>query len=178
MRNRRSTLTDMSSPGSPLARAVRAALVSLWSCLGAALAHVAGNGEPPPAIALVPVMALGAALAWCTSGRRWGFAAVFGLLALPQIGVHVLAGYVHGHQTMPSGQMALAHVVGLVVVAAAIAQVERRWWSWWDRLMCVVRPVHLARGPIAIPAPMGEGACVPRGAVLTHVLVRRGPPGY
>src|SRR5690606_10178891 len=56
VRNRRSTLTGMSSPGSPLARAVRAALVSLWSCLGAALAHVAGNGEPPPAIALVPVM--------------------------------------------------------------------------------------------------------------------------
>jgi len=143
----------------------------------AVAAHVAGSGEAPSVVALVPVVAAGAALAWWAAARRIGFAGALVLLALPQLGVHALSGYVHGHQVLPStSAMLAAHVTGLVVVAAGIAAAERLWWAWWARVSFVLRPVFVSRRPVAAPVPPRAAGPALQPDLLDHVLVRRGPP--
>ncbi|MTB86909.1 hypothetical protein H9L21_08930 [Aeromicrobium senzhongii] len=167
----------MSAPGAPIARLVRAGAVSLWATLMAVAAHVAGSGEAPSVVALLPVVAAGAGLAWWAAGRRIGFTGALVLLALPQLGVHVVSGYVHGHAIVPSTPaMLAAHAAGLVVVAAGIAVAERLWWSWWARVSFVLRPVHRSRRPVAAPVPPRAAGPVRHVDLLDHVLVRRGPP--
>ena len=62
-------MSSVSAPGAPIARLVRAASVSLWATLMAVGAHVAGSGEAPPVVALVPVVLAGGALAWWAAAR-------------------------------------------------------------------------------------------------------------
>ena len=169
-------MTIVSAPGAPIARLVRAASVSLWATLMAVAAHVAGSGEPPPAVAVVPVVVAGGALAWWASARRIGFVTALGLLAAPQVAVHLLAGYVHGHQVVPGPSMAVAHVLGLVLVAAGIAVAERLWWAWWQRVSFVLRLGHARAVPARVPLPCLTTGPVSRVRLLEHVVVRRGPP--
>lgn len=166
----------MIAPGSPSARVLRAAWVSLWACLGAAVAHVVGAGEPPPALAFVPVALASAALTWCCSGRRWSVAALCALLAFPHLAVHLLSSYLHGHAVVPEPSMTAAHVVGLVVVATAIARIERLWWSWWQTLASVLQRTLVTVLPVARPATIGPGALLVMDPPWTHAVVRRGPP--
>lgn len=168
----------MPAPGAPIARLVRALGVSVLATLMALVAHVAGAGEPPPAVSVVPVVMAGGALAWSAAARRIGLATALALLAAPQLGVHLLAAYVHGHAPMPSSaRMLLAHAVGVAVVGAAIATADRLWWASWQRVAAVMRLAH----PDALP-PSGAAPArrrVLRGLepeLLAHVLVRRGPP--
>ncbi|MCL3837344.1 hypothetical protein [Aeromicrobium duanguangcaii] len=167
----------MSAPGAPFARLVRAAAVSLWATLMAVAAHVMGSGEAPSVVALVPVVAAGSALAWWAAARRIGFGWALVLLALPQLGVHLVSGYVHGHQVVPATPaMLAAHLAGLVVVAVGIDAAERLWWSWWARVSFVLRPVRLSRRPVSAPVPRRGAEPVLRTDLLDHALVRRGPP--
>lgn len=166
----------MVAPVAPIARLARAGAVSLWATLMAVGAHLAASSQAPPAVVLVPVVAVGAALAWWAAGRRIGFAAALGLLAAPQVGVHVLTGYVHGHELIPSSGMLLAHVVALSVVAAGVALAERLWWAWWQRVAFVLRLDRPASLPV--PLPLAPAETQPRlpASLLEHVVVRRGPP--
>lgn len=166
----------MSAPGAPIARVVRAASVSLWATLMAVGAHVAGSGEAPALVAVVPVAVTGGALAWWAAGQRIGFGTAMALLAAPQLAIHLLSGYAHGHQVMPSPAMATAHVAGLVLVAAGIAVAERLWWAWWRQVSFVLGLVRHAARPVAVPVPGRATEPVFGTAVLKHVVVRRGPP--
>lgn len=166
----------MSAPGAPIARVVRAVAVSLWATLMAVGAHVAGSGEIPALVAVVPVTVAGGALAWWAAGHRIGFGTAIALLAVPQLAIHLLSGYVHGHQIVPSPAMATAHVVGLVLVGAGIAVAERLWWAWWRQVSFVLGIVRHAARPVAVPVPGPATEPVFGTTVLEHVVVRRGPP--
>ncbi|MFO6453249.1 MULTISPECIES: hypothetical protein [unclassified Aeromicrobium] len=166
----------MVAPAAPIARIARAGAVSLWATLMAVGAHVAGSGQPPPAVVLVPVVAGGTALAWWAAARRIGFAAAVGLLATPQIVVHVLTGYVHGHELVPGWGMLLAHAAALVLVAAGVALAERLWWAWWRRVTFVLSLIRPSSAPVSVAiARRGTDPRLPSG-LLEHVVVRRGPP--
>ncbi|WP_141006047.1 hypothetical protein [Nocardioides humi] len=166
----------MLAPGSPVARSGRALLVGSWVVVGAVAAHAAQGGGSLPVVALAPVVALTSAVVGWLGKRRLGFATTLAVLGLAQVAVHLLTCYVHGHAMTPSPSMALAHLVGLAVVAAGIARAEALWWSWWTRATLVVR-VHAWRAPLPTAGP---AARPPLGAglrpLLAHVLVRRGPP--
>ncbi|GAA2075417.1 hypothetical protein IDH50_11815 [Aeromicrobium tamlense] len=166
----------MVAPAAPVARVVRAGSVSLWSTLIAVGAHVSGSGQPPPAVVLVPVVAAGAALAWWAAARRIGFAVALGLLAVPQVVVHVLTGYVHGHDVVPGVGMLVAHVLGLGVVAAGIALAERLWWSWWRHVTFVLRLVRPVTAPVPVALALRGAEPLHPSALLEHIVVRRGPP--
>lgn len=167
----------MSASGAPFARLVRAGSVSVWATLMAVAAHVAGSGEPPSLVALVPVVAAGTALAWWAASRRIAFGSALLLLAVPQLAVHALSGYVHGHQVLPSEPgMLLAHAVGVVLVAAGLFTADRLWTAWWRQVGFVLRLVERRAAPTPSLAPVG--AVAPRlvSRLLDHVVVRRGPP--
>jgi len=149
--------------------------VSLWATLMAVAAHVAASGEPPSVVALVPVVAAGAGLAWWAAARRIGFGTALALLAAPQAAVHALSGYVHGHAVLPSGGMLLAHLVGLVLVAVGIATAERLWWAWSQRVAFVLSLVCVPQRLVTARPVSRSSAPVP-SPLLHHVLVRRGPP--
>jgi hypothetical protein len=167
----------VSASGAPFARLVRAGSVSVWATLMAVAAHVAGSGEPPSLVALVPVVAAGTALAWWAASRRIAFGSALLLLAVPQLAVHALSGYVHGHQVLPSEPgMLLAHAVGVVLVAAGLSTADRLWTAWWRQVGFVLRLVERRAAPTPSLAPVG--AVAPRlvSRLLDHVVVRRGPP--
>lgn len=167
----------MPAPGTPLARVVRAAMVSLWATLLALGAHVAGSGEAPPLVALVPVVLGSTALTWLATVRRIGFGSALLLLAVPQVGVHALSAYVHGHSVLPSSvEMVAAHVVGLAVMAGGIALAERLWWAWWRRVAVVLRPRVLPVPVVRAPRPAPRVELSLAHLLLHHVVVRRGPP--
>lgn len=152
-------------------------MVSLWATLLAVGAHVAGSGEAPPLVALVPVVLGSSALTWLATASRIGLGTALVLLAVPQVGVHALSAYVHGHSVLPTSvSMIAAHVVGVAVMAVGIALAERLWWAWWRRVGLVLRtrvlPVPVARAQQ--PAPRVEPLLA--HLLLDHVVVRRGPP--
>lgn len=167
----------MSASGAPFARLVRAGSVSAWATLMAVAAHVVGSGEPPSLVALVPVVAAGTALAWWAASRRIAFGPALLLLAAPQLAVHALSGYVHGHEVLPSGPgMLLAHAAGVVLVAAGLSTADRLWTAWWRQVGFTLRLIESR----TVPAPSLHhlGAVAPRlvSRLLDHVVVRRGPP--
>lgn len=166
----------MSTPVAPAPRLLRAGLVTLWGMLLAVGAHVAGSGEAPPAVALVPVAAGVAALTWWATAHRIRFAGALVLLALPQLAVHALSGYVHGHQVLPtSAAMVAAHLAGVALMAAGVAGAERLWWAAWRRVAVVVGPVRSRPRPVTRPVVPSPAPPLVT-SLLDHVVVRRGPP--
>jgi len=167
----------VSTPVTAASRVLRATLVTLWGTLLAVGAHVAGSGEAPPAVALVPVAAAVATLTWWATARRIRFGAALVLLALPQLAVHALSGYVHGHDVLPTSMtMVAAHLAGVAVMAAGVAGAERLWWAAWRRVAVVLRPQRTrVRAVWRVPALPTAGPILQTG-LLDHVVVRRGPP--
>lgn len=169
------TMASMPAPGGSPARALRAAAVSLWATLLAVVAHVAGSGEAPPLVAVVPVVAASAGLTWLATARRIGFGAALALLAAPQVAIHLLSGYLHGHQVVPSGAMLATHLVGLAVMAIGVAVAEWLWWAWWSRLALVLRRRGWVRPLVRTPL-LPRSAAWSGASLLDHIVVRRGPP--
>lgn len=166
----------MSGAGSSLARALRAGAVGSWAVLSATAAHVAGSGEPPPAAVLMPVIPVVAGLTWWATGRRLAFPLALALITVPQLVIHVLSGYVHGHQQAPSAPMVAFHLVSAVLVAAAISYVERLCWLTWERLRTAGRRTPRIVCRVARSAARVVPSFLPHDTALDHVLVRRGPP--
>lgn len=166
----------MPSPASTMARLVRTLLVGVWVTLGATLGHLAGDGSTPPLAALIPVVSGVASVAWWATRRRLAFSSLVGLLTVPQVAVHLLTDYVHGHLMVPSVSMLAAHAASTVVTAAVIAHGERLWWSLWEswsahwRVLAVPAPLVALRPPVMVVAESSASA-VP----LRHVVTRRGP---
>lgn len=165
----------MIAPDSSVSRWARALLVGTWASVGAATAHRAA-GEAVPLVALVPVAAVTVVAALLLAGRRLSLPLLWLLLALPQVAVHLLAGYLHGHPMAPSAAMLAAHVAGLTVVAIAIAKAEQLWWDTWARTTLAVRVL----ADVVVPAPATSVPPAPPSPrshhLLEHVVVRRGPP--
>lgn len=169
----------MFSPRSPLARCVRASAIGLWVTLGACVAHLLGDGSMPPLIALVPVVAATVAVAAWSARRRLSVPVALALLAVPQIAVHLLASYIHGHLMVPSLTMITAHVVSIAVTAVSIAQVERVWWSLWEWARRALRGFAVHRVlPVGRPIVLISAGSMSLPSRLEHVVSRRGPPVF
>ena len=171
------TVPAILSPLSGPARVGRATVLGMWVVLGACAGHLASSGQIPPWIALAPVVGVTVAVAWCLAARRLRYGTVLALIALPQVVVHVLAGYVHGHPEVPSPAMLTAHLLATVVTAAVVARVERAWWLVWGWLTRGPRSIGWsAVTPVPAVAVGWIGRRVAHGPMLAHHLVRRGPP--
>ncbi|WP_051485663.1 hypothetical protein [Nocardioides sp. J54] len=166
----------MIAPTSPLARWGRALAVGCWATLGAVAAHGTAGGQAP-LLAVLPVGVATVLVTGVLAGRRLSGTVVVLLLAAPQLAVHLLAGYLHGHDAhLPPAPMLAAHLAGLALVAAGLAHGERLWWEWWAVVSLAVRVLRSAALPATAPLPVAAPARSTAAPLLDHVVVRRGPP--
>ncbi len=168
----------MISPASRIPRLARATLIGGWVTLGSTVAHTAADGTPAPLVALLPVVLVASGVAWLAAGRRLKPPTILGLLAVPQVGVHLLSGYVHGHQEMLSPAMLSAHVVSVGFTAWTIATIERVWWTYWRSVSRVLQPIRIVPTVVAPPPVLIATRHRPTQRLLRYVLIRRGPPSF
>jgi hypothetical protein len=168
----------MVSPTWWFARWARSVSVGLWVTLTAIAAHQFGDGGALSPVALMPVVAVTTTVAWWASRRRLTTPVVVGLLAIPQILIHLMSGYVHGHLMVPSLPMLAAHVVSIGITAAALTHVERLWWALWQWCR---RTLDIPAFDIdliaAHPQPRKVLALV-GSPLLAGAITRRGPPVF
>lgn len=203
-------MPDPSRGGLRLARL--SAFVAACLGLGAAGHALGGGGVPVAGALLVTLPVLGLLGLWF-SRRERGIAALFGLLAAVELGLHVLfhmaaapapaldpallarAGHRHGaplatshaemihgvahggsvHELLPTGPMAVAHLLAAAGTAVALGWGERSLWALARRLLpALPEPpraaiAHEALIPSPAPAPL-------RAVDLVRLAPVRGPP--
>lgn len=164
------------SPASQSARLVRAVSIGVWVTFGSIVAHLLGEGYLPSVVALVPVVGAATVATWWLGRRQLTLPIALGLLAVPQIAVHLLASYVHGHVMMPSALMAAAHVISIVLTGVTIAHAERLWWSLWEAWHARWQPITFTTPLVGTTVPALAGVSVAKPAELRYLVSRRGPP--
>ena len=166
------------APTAPMARALRALAVGAVVTTVAVLAHVLGHGTPPPVVALVPVVAVVAAVALAMSGRRWSFGALVLGVGTAQVAVHGLSVYLTGDAHV-SVAMIAAHVVATLVSCLLLSAGESLWWRLW-RWMTRALPQLTLVAPPSLRRLPGYGVTSRIVPVGWHadVLPTRGPPSF
>ncbi len=164
---------DPSRGGLRLARATAVGLVVAGV---ASASHVVGGGMHTSWLAVVLACLAVTAVAATLGARRIGTPTLLLLLAVAQVGVHALTGYLHGYAPWHDPAMLLAHLVGVGVSAVALGRGEALLW----RLHAWLRPSIVGRPS---PAPVvarrvATATVVPRdlSPLLTGSVSRRGPP--
>lgn len=165
------------SPASQPARLVRALSIGVWVTSGSVVAHLLGEGSSPSMVALIPVVIAATVVTWWIGRRQITLPIALGLLAVPQVVVHLLASYVHHHVMVPSAWMLTAHVFSILVTGVAIAHAEHVWWSLREAWDARWRPITVATPLVTATLPTLVGvAAVANPAELRHFVSRRGPP--
>ncbi|WP_051274700.1 hypothetical protein [Cellulomonas sp. URHD0024] len=173
------------------ARLVRAFVVALSSVALALGAHVLGGGAVPPAVVVVPLVAVVLAAGVPFGGRRIGAPAAVALLGVGQLGLHHAFGALSGMGCVPAQEMTghvhtvqvacaavppqlpgaggsamlWVHVVATLVTALLIAGTERAlaWVGTW------LRPLIALLAPVPLPTL----ACLPVMVEMPHAVGRR-----
>ncbi|GAA3220348.1 hypothetical protein [Actinocorallia longicatena] len=179
-------------------RWARAAGFSATCAALASAAHVAGGGQVHRSSVVV---AAGVLLvpAWALTGRERTLRTIMPVLGAVQILLHLVFGEISPHRAMepvpvmrmPEGQhgtgssagfsMFLMHLVAVIVTAwwlrrgeAGLCSLARLVTGWVLAPLCLL---FAALVPVrAVAAPVWPDAPRPRGTVLRHALVTRGPP--
>lgn len=144
--------------------------------------HSAASGALPPLSAVLLAAAPALALTLAVSGRRRSMAWLAGYLFLGELLLHLVltAASGHAHTLLPSAGMLLAHGVASVIAAAVFAQGEQvvaRWNAYLGQALGTPS-LHLpALPPLLVPTP-ALGITDPVGILLSHHVVRRGPPAF
>lgn len=147
-------------------------------------AHVLGGGTVPGPGALGALVALAVPI-WILAGRERRFAVIAAVQLAGQQLVHAsLELITPSHVPLPDDVSLYGHLLAAVAIAGWLRTGERRLWAAaqraaravaaWCRRSAGPTPARMEPLPVA-PASAGLGAAGP-GAVLRHVLVRRGPP--
>lgn len=175
-------------PASLPFRLVRAAVfAAVCAGLGMAAHLVAGGVAAPSSAAASLGLSFLAALP--LTGRERSPAAVLGLLAAAQAGLHVLFSLAHdaapvaagGHAhsgLVPGLGMLVMHGWAVGLTALWLARGETALWALFRRVLvrlCLLWAVPGA--PPAFSARHPEPG-TPRSAVLRHAVSRRGPPAF
>ncbi|MGQ0575422.1 MAG: hypothetical protein ACT4RN_14620 [Pseudonocardia sp.] len=175
-------------PLAPL-RLARAAVAASTAVAVGAGAHVLGGGALPVSALVGGALPLVAALLgpmWLLAGRERAFLTITGVQLAGQQLVHAWleldsAG---AHLPPPDDVSLYGHVLAALAVAWWLRSGERRAWvaahraaeamaAWWRW----IAERHSPGVPVtAVPVPEPATGPVRPGAVLAHVLVRRGPP--
>ncbi|MFT4186947.1 MAG: hypothetical protein QM621_00020 [Aeromicrobium sp.] len=168
----------MWDPAGGALRVARAGAAGLTVAGIAVVAHVLGGGAHASWIAVVPAALAVTLVAWLLAGRRLSVGTLLGLLSLAQLGVHGLSEYLHNHAPWSDGSMTLAHGVGVLASALALAFGEGLLWrlhAWLTGGARAARltPLFLPRAsvPAAFHVASGDAA---RWFSTAHG--RRGPP--
>lgn len=144
--------------------------------------HSAASGALPPLTACLLAAAPALALTLAVSGRRRSVAWLIGYLLLGELLLHLVlaAASGHAHALLPSPGMLLAHLVASTIAAAVFAQGEQlaaRWSAYLGQALGTPRLRLPALPSLLVPAPT-PGISHPVGLLLTHHVVRRGPPAF
>jgi len=167
-------------------RLLRAVVASSGAMAAGAAAHLIGGGS----LSLVGVVAGVAVLlgpVWLATGRERGWVVIAGLQVAGQQVVHVLLELITGeHGTpLPHDVMLYGHVAAAALIATWLRCGERHLWAAarraarsmaaWGRWVLRLG----GRAPHTFPVVAAVATEAPRGcsgAVLRHVVARRGPP--
>ncbi|WP_156368042.1 hypothetical protein [Aeromicrobium sp. Leaf291] len=158
------------SPRGAAVRALRSVLVGLTVALCGATAHVGAGGEVG-AGALLTVAVVASATTALLAGRRLTTGQLVGLLALGQVGLHVLGSGSGPHDA----SMVLTHVVATGVSLLALRHAEDLWWRLADAVGDVLAV------PQVVPVPVVDHvvrvtATVHRGRRVVRTVRSRAPP--
>jgi len=166
----------MWDPGRGGVRAARSVAVGLVVSGVASASHLVGGGAHTSWLAVAAATVVVALVAAFLTGRRLGTTTLVVLLAVAQVGVHALSGYLHGQLPWHDPSMLLAHLAGVAVSALLLSRGERLLW----RLHAWLRPRLLGAlqgAPVVatVLAPAASVVRVPTSPLLGAVT-RRGPP--
>jgi hypothetical protein len=166
-------------------------LLALSSTGLAVTAHgVAGGGLPDTAL-LLPLTALIAWGATALAGRLRGVPALFGTLAVVQLGLHLLlsqSGYAHpshppGPGPVNGAAMLAGHALAILVTAVLLSRACAGLAAVTSAIARLFGRLRVPRLPFATgPAAIGRTSAVPArpGPLLEiqlrRVCARRGPP--
>jgi hypothetical protein len=174
-------------------RAARSVVFATVCVALAITGHMAASHAVVPPQAAVGGLAVMTGVGLALAGTERSLATIFGGLLGGQFVLHALFSAAehgqhlgHDHSVAPvaaGGSMTLAHVAAAAVSAWWLRRGERAVWRLARRVAAgLVRPAFalLASPPPPPPArrprPEPGPEARPRGAVLRHAVVRRGPP--
>jgi hypothetical protein len=178
-------------PFPPVYRPARAVVFATVCVALAVTGHTMASRAAVPPVAAAGGLALMTAVGVALAGTERSLATIFGGLLGGQFVLHALFAAAqhgqtleHGHAMAPAssgGAMTLAHVAAAAVSAWWLRRGERAVWRLARRVAStLIRPLRaLPAAPLAPgPGPYRPASSTarPRGAVLRHVVVRRGPP--
>ncbi|MGW4771249.1 hypothetical protein ACWEO2_24800 [Nocardia sp. NPDC004278] len=186
-------------PISPHLRAIRAAIFAAIGVLLSAVGHAEASGHALSLSTLLVAFAATGSVAWALADRQRGIIAIGGGLLVMQAALHLWFGVSvvsggHGASHVSALPDSLAQAGSLAMIAGhAVAAVVCAVWLWCGEraLFALLRAlysrilaplllvlIHSTVDEAGVGVPVvSERAAVPvRGAVLRHVVARRGPP--
>ncbi|GAA4488080.1 hypothetical protein GCM10023191_017000 [Actinoallomurus oryzae] len=180
-------------PTRPTYRAARAVVFATVCVALAVTGHMVASHATVSPVAAVGGLAVMTVVGMALAGAERSLATIFGGLLGGQFVLHALFSaaehgqhLTHGDTMAPSSAgwtMTFAHGVAAAVSAWWLHRGERAVWSLARRVAAaLVRPARtlLSAAPPVRSAPRLQAApspaAAPRGALLRHVVIRRGPP--
>lgn len=156
-------------------RSTRALTLGATLVLLTLLGHDAGGGHPPAVFSV----GLAALLAWALAGaltrRRLPLPALFVVLCLGQVLLHLVMS-TGSHATAISSAMVIGHVVAAAAAALVFDRGEAVAARWLAYLASRLGTPKIDIGPVASTTPVASSATPMRSNVCRHDVVRRGPP--
>ncbi|GLY77125.1 hypothetical protein [Actinoallomurus iriomotensis] len=179
-------------PTRPTYRAARAVVFATVCVALAVTGHMMASHATVSPVAAIGGLAVMTAVGTVLGGAERSLGTIFGGLLGGQFVLHALFSaaehgqhLAHGHTMAPSTAgwtMTFAHVAAAAVSAWWLRRGERAVWRLARRVAAaLVRPARalLSAEPPVCVAPRLQTAApgaAPRGALLRHVVIRRGPP--
>lgn len=158
------------SPRGAAVRAFRSVLVGLAVALCGATAHVGAGGQVGVA-ALVAVGVVASVMTAVLAGRRLTTGQLLGLLALGQVGLHVLGSGSGPHDAA----MVMTHAVATGLSLVALRHAEDLWWRLADAVGDVLRVPHVVAVPVVEHVVRVRTAAY-RGRRVVRTVRDRAPP--
>lgn len=179
-------------PTRPMYRAARAVVFATVCVALAVTGHMMASHATVSPVAATVGLAVMTVVGMALAGTERSLSTIFGGLLGGQFVLHSLFSaaehgqhLAHGHTMAPSTAgwtMTFAHVTAAAVSAWWLRRGERAVWRLARRVAtALVRPAHaLLSAPPVCSAPRFPAApsrrAAPRGILLRHVVIRRGPP--